>query len=169
MEFYLERVKEDQKEILYRLLQYMLYEMSEYETFTIEEDGHFKYKYFDLYFKEENRDAYFIKEEKTNKLLGFAMVNTYMQIAEKGHSIAEYLILPQYRRKNIGRKVAKQLFNNYEGTWEIKPAANERAYLFWKRVIEEYTNNHYTFQDNIFLFSSLTNKIDEKKKMNDAN
>ena len=37
----------------------------------------------------------------------YAMINKYMQKFEDGHSIAEYLVIPKYRRKNIGKKVRK--------------------------------------------------------------
>ncbi len=155
MEIFLEKVTKDKKDVLYRLLQYSLYEESENDLREVNEEGIFEYKYFDLYFTEDDRDAYFIKEVDTNKILGFAMVNTYMQIFNNGHCIAEFMIMPKYRRNKIGSTIAILLFDMYRGNWEVSPSDNsEKAYSFWKNVIEEYTNNYYEFKDGIFIFRS---------------
>ena len=153
MELFLEKVTISDKEILYRLLQFSLFEESENNLRDMNDNAIFEYKYFDSYFTDKDRDAYFIRDKKTNNLLGFAMVNTYMQIFKKGHSIAEYMVIPKYRRNKIGKKVAIELFNRYKGNWEVKPLSNsDRAYLFWKNVIEDYTNNNFEFKNGIFIF-----------------
>ena len=158
MEIYLSEVKKEEKEILYRLLQYSLFEESEYDLNEMTEEAIFEYKYFDLYFTEDNRYAFFIKEQETDKLLGFVMINKNMQKFEDGHSIAEYLVIPKYRRNKIGKKIAFEIFNKYPGNWEVKPSYNsEKAYLFWKNTIEEYTNNNCRFEDGIFLFNNISN------------
>ena len=155
MEIYLEKVEEKDKEVLYRLLQYSLFEESENDLNEMNNEAIFEYSYFDNYFTEDTRDAYFIKEKETNKLLGFAMVNTYMQILKSGHSIAEFLVIPKYRRKNIGKQTATCLFNKYKGNWEVKPSLNnDKAYSFWKNVIEDYTNNNCEYKDKIFIFNN---------------
>lgn len=117
--------------------------------------GIFEYKYFDRYFTEEDRDAYFIKEKESNKLLVFAIMNIYTQVFKKGHSIAEYMVIPKYRRNKIGKRVAIELFDKYRGNWEVKPSFNsDKAYLFWENVIKDYTNNNYDFKDGIFVFNN---------------
>lgn len=155
MNFFLEKVTVDYKETLYRLLQYSLFEESEYDLNEMNDKGIFEYKHFDKYFTDDDRDAYFIREQNTNKLLGFAMVNTYMQIFDNGHSIAEFMVIPKYRRNKIGTKVALELFNKYKGNWEVKPSFNNhKAYLFWKKVVEDYTHNNFEFKDGIFTFTN---------------
>lgn len=136
METYLEYVKSKDKEILFRLLQYSLFEESENDLNEMNAEAIFVYKYFDRYFVDDDRDAYFIREKVSNKLLGFAMVNTYMQIYDSGHSIAEYMMIPKYRRNSIGKMVAMELFNKYRGNWEVKLSFNsKKAYLFWENVV----------------------------------
>ena len=75
IKYKLERVKVQDKDILYRLLQYSLFEESLNDLNEMNEEAIFEYKWFDNYFQDNNREAYFIKEETSNKLLGFAMVN----------------------------------------------------------------------------------------------
>lgn len=155
MDIFLEKVAIDRKDTLYRLLQYSLFEESGNDLNEMNDNAIFEYKYFERYFTDDDRDAYFIKEQNTNKLLGFAMVNTYMQIFDNGHSIAEYMVIPKYRRNKIGKRVAIELFNKYKGNWEIKPSFNSnKAYLFWKNVVEDYTHNNFEFTNGIFTFTN---------------
>lgn len=156
MKIYLDRVLEDKKDILYRLLEYSLYEESLNDGNEMNDEAIFEYKYFDRYFTDNDRDAFFIREQNTNKLLGFVMINTYMQKCDSGHSIAEFLVIPKYRRCKIGKKVAFKCFDMYKGIWEVSPSYNsESAYSFWKKVIDEYTNGKNEFVDGLFIFENL--------------
>ena len=98
MNIKLERVPSTKKDTLYRLLEYSLFEESLTDGNEMNDDAIFEYKYFDNYFTDNNRDAFFIREEESNKLLGFVMINTYMQHIKEGHSIAEFMVIPKYRR-----------------------------------------------------------------------
>ncbi len=152
----LDRVKSSEKDVLFRLLQYSLFEESLNDFNEMNQDGFFEYKYFDSYFNNSNRDALFIKECESDKLLGFVMINDYIQKNGTGHSIAEFMIIPKYRRNKIGKKVAFDCFNLYKGYWEISPSfGSDIAYKFWKNVIDEYTNCNNSFIDGIFIFNSL--------------
>ena len=63
--------------------------------------------------------------------------------------------MPKYRRNHIGKRVAIKVFNKYHGHWEVKPIENSvQAYSFWKKTIEEYTDNKYEIKDDgIFIFN----------------
>ena len=153
MNIFLDKVKEQQKEVLYRLLEYSLFEESLNDGNEMNDDAIFEYKYFDSYFMDNNRDAFFIREEETNKLLGFVMINTYMQKCADGHSIAEFMVIPKYRRNKIGKKAAFKCFDMYKGNWEVSPSSgSSSAYNFWKKVIDEYTNNDNYLNDKVFVF-----------------
>ena len=155
MKTYLYIVKKEESDILYRLLQYSLFEESETDLNEMNDEALFEYKYFDLYFTDNDRYAFFIKEYDTNKILGFVMINKYMQKYKEGHSIAEYLVIPKYRRNKIGKQVAFEVFDKFPGNWEVEPSYySEKAYLFWKKTISEYTNNNYKYEDEIFMFNN---------------
>ena len=68
VEIILDRVKEENKDVLYRLLEYSLFEESLNDGNEMNNDAIFEYKYFDLYFTDNERDAFFVKEKETNKL-----------------------------------------------------------------------------------------------------
>ena len=95
VEVQLERVTESTRQALWNLLQYLLFETSPSGKNVANEDGSFDYKYFDNYFTDEGRDAYLVKS-KTGELMGFVMINQYLQKIKTGHSIAEFLVLPRF-------------------------------------------------------------------------
>ena len=155
MNLYLEKVKEENKEVLYRLLEYSLYEESANDLNEMNEEAIFEYKYFNSFFTDDDKDAYFIREKETNKILGFAMVNSYVQVFENGHSIAEFMVIPKYRKNHIGKKVAFELFDRYRGNWEISPSYNScGAFFFWNKVVKDYTGSNYKFENDLFLFNN---------------
>lgn len=155
MNIYLDRVNLDEKDILYRLLEYSLFEESLNDGNEMNDQAIFEYKFFDTYFVDDNRDAFFIREKQTKKILGFVMINQYVQKVDKGHSIAEYMVIPKYRKKHIGKQVAFECFDMYEGNWEVSPSfGSESAYQFWNKVIIEYTDNNFKYEDRIFSFIS---------------
>lgn len=155
MDIELRKVEKDKKDILYRLLEYSLFEESLNDGNEMNDEAIFEYKYFDRYFIDKDRYAFFVIEKDTNKLLGFVMINTYMQKLDSGHSIAEFMIIPKYRRNKIGKKVAFKCFDLFKGNWEVSPSlGSESAYLFWKNVIDEYTNKNNKFEDRIFMFNN---------------
>ena len=158
VEVQLERVTESTRQALWNLLQYLLFETSPSGKNVANEDGSFDYKYFDNYFTDDNRDAYIVKS-KTGELVGFVMINQYLQKAKTGHSIAEFLVLPRFRRNGVGSEVAKRCFAMYPGHWEVGPAdGSDSAYKFWKKVIDDVTKKNNQLEDGLFVF-----KVKEEK------
>lgn len=155
MEIILEKVTEKDKNTLFRLVQYSLFEESSTDLNEMGNDGLFEYKWFDSYFTDADREAFFIKSYGDDKLLGFVMINTYMQKSDSGHSIAEFMVIPKYRRNKIGYNAAVKVFDMYNGKWEVSPSYNSRAaYDFWKNVVNRYTDNNNYFEDGIFIFEN---------------
>lgn len=149
-EVQLERVTESTRQTLWNLLQYMLFETSPSGKNVANEDGSFDYKYFDNYFTDSDRDAYLIKS-RTGELMGFVMINQYLQKVKTGHSIAEFLVLPRFRRNGVARRC----FAMYPGNWEVSPAdGSESAYRFWKTVIDKITGEENRLEDGLFIFNN---------------
>ncbi len=160
MNYELKKVTIDDKEILWNLLQLALYDGSFYVDNEVDENGIYEYNWFNNYFTDNDRTAFIIKNE--NKILGFALINGNLKIAHdcKAQTIAEFLILPPYRKNHIGKKVAYEIFNMFDGEWEVQPMDNNvGAYQFWRKIIKEYTNNEYKVyqfddQEDVFIFKS---------------
>lgn len=157
MDYEIIKVEKKDKDKLYRLLQYALYDGSQYIDNEIDEDCLFEYGWFDNYFTDDDRDAYFIKNG--DKYLGMVMVNENLKFNEEGKCIAEFLIMPRFRRHHIGKKVAYDVFEMFKGDWEVQPMENNpTAYSFWKNIINEYTNGNYRVKndgvEDVFMFNN---------------
>ena len=149
----LDKVLWEEKELVFRLLQFALYDGSGYNTNKLGEDGLFPYKWFDNYFTDDDRDAFFIRED--DKIVGFVMINQFMKKCDNGHSVAEFLVLPEYRRNHIGKKVAYLVFEMFPGNWEVEPIEeSNEACRFWENVVVNYTNNKFSFSDGIYVFKN---------------
>jgi len=156
MEIRLDRVLPEKKDVLFRLLQYSLFEESLTDLNDMNDDALFDYPWFEAYFTEEEREAYFIRQRGTARLLGFAMVRRH----EDGrHSIAEFLVIPKYRRRGVGMQAAKACFELHDGLWEVKPAyGSESAWLFWQRAIGQ-TVERAEWKDGIFTFLTKNKEV----------
>lgn len=155
----LEKVDEGSRQALWNLLQYMLFETSPSGKNVAKADGSFEYKYFDNYFTDADREAYLIKA-LDGELMGFVMISQYLQKVKDGHAIAEFLVLPRFRRKGVGREVAKCCFGLHPGNWEVGPAdGSDAVYRFWKSVIDEATGEDNQLEDGLFVF-----RVGEKDK-----
>ena len=164
MEIRLDRAGPADRELLFRLLQYSLYEESAWDGNKIGEDGLFAYPWFDDYFSDPAREAYLIRPQAGGKPLGFAMIHPYPLTPPSRRSVAEFLILPPYRRQGVGLSSALACFQTYPGIWEVSPSyGSEGALRFWEAVIGTYAGEKPRMQDGVFRFSvdsPLTNAAD---------
>lgn len=131
-------VQEKDKQLLYQLLQKHLYEMSAYYDDDFDKEGNYPYRYFDEYFCDPTRYAFFILQD--DRIAGFVLLNQHSELGNLiDYAIAEFSILPKYRKQHIAKQAVKQLFQKYSGCWEIKyhkdnlPAAN-----LWMQAVQAY-------------------------------
>lgn len=135
----LKTVTEADKKLLYSLLQKYLYEMAQYyDDLDIEEDGNYEYDHFDDYFTDDTRKAFFIL--KDDKVAGFVMLNRISYIGETpDYVIAEFCVLPKYRKAYVAKRTFEILCETYPGKWEIRHTIhNIPAARLWSRVTETY-------------------------------
>jgi predicted acetyltransferase len=135
------KASRENKQIISNLMQLYMYDFSKYTGSDVEASGLFAaYPQFEDYWKEENqRFPYIIRNDTI--YIGFVFVRR-IETPEKSYfSIAEFFIMRKYRRKGLGRKVAKEIFDLHRGQWEVyQMEANIPAQVFWKKIIAEYTN-----------------------------
>ena len=89
-----------------------MYDGSQYIDNDINEDCIFEYRWFDNYFTDNDRNAYFIKSG--NAYAGMVMVNENLKFNKDGKCIAEFLIMPRFRKNHIGKKVAYEIFEKFK-------------------------------------------------------
>ena len=115
----LERVKHEEKDLFFNINQKYLYEMTNYYDDEMDEFGNYHYGYFEQYFVDEKRHAYFVYND--DKLVGFVMVHPYSVInLDIDYTMAEFCIFPTFRRNHYALDTVKLIFEMYKGKWEIK-------------------------------------------------
>jgi len=143
MNIQLERITYEKKFVLQNLLELYHYDSSEYNDDKLNEFGLFGYKYLDHYWTEEGRHPFFIKCD--DQLAGFVLVRIFSENERIIHSIAEFFVMRKFRRKGIGKIAAFMVFDQFSGIWNVgQEPQNVRAQRFWRTIIKQYSNNHFT-------------------------
>ncbi|MEK4461412.1 MULTISPECIES: GNAT family N-acetyltransferase [unclassified Paenibacillus] len=143
MNYQIKRATLEEKEILNNLMQFYMYDFSEYMDLHLEENGKFNDYPLNDYWTEDSNFPYLLTLNGKNA--GFVLVKLKNRDDDLYFSIAEFFIIKKYRRVGLGRLVAKDIFNIHKGQWEVYQIDNnEPAQRFWKKVIEEYTGGKFT-------------------------
>ena len=62
-----------------------------------------------------------------------------------GKSIAEFFVTRKYRGSGVGGAVARTLFEQFPGDWEVaQDRMNAPAQRFWRSVIAAYTGGRFS-------------------------
>ena len=62
----------------------------------------------------------------------------------KTRDIAEFFIMPLYRKNRYGMGLAKRIFSLYKGKWEVRQLKQlDNARKFWLSVIKSYTSGDF--------------------------
>ena len=137
-------VPQSEKSTLWRLMQLYLYDFTEFEPCDIGRDGEYKYPYFDNYWTEPGRHAFYIMVE--GQIAGFVLLCGWTVLPENksGMSIAEFFVMRRYRRRGVGQEAARKAFALFPGRWEVRETKhNYPAQQFWRRLINEYMSGAY--------------------------
>lgn len=122
------------KERLWSLLQECLTELSSHYGDSADDQGHFPYPYFEDYFSQPSRRAYFLVQG--GRSVGFALLNQHSPLGRNPDwAMAEFYISPAHRRMGLARQAAALLFQSHPGRWELKfSRENTAARRFWLSV-----------------------------------
>lgn len=144
MDITLHLMSVDEKSLLIRLMELYNYEFTAFSNNDVNEYGYYGYAHIDDYWNEKGRFPYLIRVD--GKIAGFALICPHCDYREEtdARCFGEFFVMLKYRRMGIGKYAATQLFDLHRGRWEVCYWKNNvTAGLFWKKVIEEYTNEHY--------------------------
>jgi predicted acetyltransferase len=143
MSYEIIKASSDNKETLTNLLQFYIYDFSEFIDAHVEENGRFANYPLNDYWTEDNHFPYLIR--LNGNYAGFVLVKL-IEAENKSHfSISEFFIMKKYRRAGLGKSVAKDIFHLHKGNWEVyQMEKNESAQFFWRNVINEYTIGQFT-------------------------
>ena len=131
-------VHADDRELLWNINQKYLYEMTNYYADEMDAQGILHYGYFDAYFTDPKRRAFFLRED--SQLVGFAMIHPYSNLGRNpDYVLAEFTIFPMYRGNHLASTAAELIFERFPGSWEVKyNEANIAAKTLWISVTTPY-------------------------------
>ncbi len=147
MNFTLLQATIEHKIVIQNLMQFYIYDFSEYVKYDVEDNGLFA-PYPDLrdYWEDDNKFPYIIT--KNDKYVGFVLVKSVKSNGRSYFSIAEFFILKKYRHEGVGKAIAFKVFDLHKGQWEVyQKESNKPAQIFWNKVISQYTKG--TFKDRL--------------------
>lgn len=145
MDVELQRASYEEKGIMRNLLEFYLYELSEYlDSLELNSCGRFEYRMLDHYWTDTTRHPFFIRA--SGKLAGLVLVREWERGPDQSVTwlMGEFFVLRKYQKLGIGRAAAFQTFEQFPGRWivsQIERNAASRA--FWNKIIAEYTNGAY--------------------------
>jgi len=144
----LKKVQDTEKVLLVNLLQKYLYEMTNFYDDDIDENGNYQYRYFEDYFVNDSRKAFFIMLDEN--VAGFIMINPYSYIGEvSDYVLAEFCVIPKYRGRHIAEETFQILCEMYQGKWEIKYSnKNTPAMKLWNKVTASYNPIFHELEDD---------------------
>ena len=127
-------VHEYRKDIMKNLLDEYLTELAEFDPhITFDENGKPIYKWFDCYWQEADRFPFFYIID--GEIAGMAMIRA---VGELGYEVAEFYVLPKYRKNGNALWFAEELIKMFEGQIEIGTRiANTRAVKFWTKFVQK--------------------------------
>ncbi len=133
-----------ERPILRHLMELYQYDFSEFDNSDLGPLGLYDYPYLDHYWVEPERSPLLVRVD--GKLAGFVLVARYNYLtgAKDTWVMAEFFILRKYRHQGIGEYVARCIFEQFQGAWQVGQInENPGAITFWRKVIQLYTRGNY--------------------------
>lgn len=143
----LQAVRTEDHDLLWNINQKYLYEMTAFYDDLMDENGNYHYGYFEDYFIDPRRKAFFIYDD--GSLVGFVLISPYSYIGHQhDYSLAEFTIFPAYRRKHLAKESVNLILSTYPGRWEIKfNEKNIGAKKLWTGIAAPFNPSVYHLND----------------------
>ncbi len=130
----------DEKPILHHLMELYQYDFSEFDGSDLGPMGLYDYPYLDHYWVEPESSPFLVR--LNGYLAGFVLVAcfNYLTGLKDSWVLAEFFIMRKYRHQGVGEYVARYIFEQFPGNWQVaQTAQNTGATAFWRKVIDRYT------------------------------
>lgn len=154
MNITLQEAAQEHLPLIQNMARFYAYDLSKscgfYELFdwSFPESGLYECRDLSGYWKS---DCYPFIIRVDGELAGFVIVDKKGTTADIDWNIVEFFVVGKFQGKGVGRQVALQIFNKFPGTWEVtQMPVNIPAIEFWKKVVNEYTNNNFSSTLKVF-------------------
>jgi predicted acetyltransferase len=131
------------QDVLSRLLDLYLAELGPLFDLAPGPGGRFEYPYLNLYWQQPvDRFAYVIRVGE--EIAGFVLVTRGSPATTDPDDldVAEFFVLPSFRRDGVGQRAAQLLWDTQPGHWIVRVAeGNAGAEAFWAAAIASYASD----------------------------
>lgn len=113
------------------------------------------YNWFDCYWTDKER--YPLLLSINNKFAGLALLR---EVGTKQYEIAEFFVLPEYRKDNNAIEFATLVTNLFDGQFEFSTRIeNKRAIKFWDKFAQRFNGSNTFVEDNYKNWNIKTNEL----------
>jgi predicted acetyltransferase len=133
-----------ERPILRHMMELYQYDFSEFDDADLSPMGLYDYPYLDHYWVEPERTPFLVRVD--GNLAGFVLVARYNYLTGLKDTwvMAEFFIMHKYRRQGIGEYVARYIFDQFPGAWQVGQIyENLSAISFWRKVINQYSQGDF--------------------------
>ena len=117
------------------LLDHYLSELKTHREFNVGATDSKTYRYLDAYWNEKGRHPFLFYLE--DHLAGFSFIRDSESTESGCSQVAEFYIIPEKRLQGIGKKAVIEIFNLFQGNWELQiHSKNVTAIRFWEKCIK---------------------------------
>ncbi len=137
MEVTLIAVPLEGKDELDDMLELYQEEFTAFEPLEKGTNGRYNYPSLEKYWQDGACHPFFILAD--GKPAGFILINgrKYVRAFGKNHSVAEFFVLPQFRRGGIGTRAARLVFERFPGKWQLMMhPKNLPSHAFWANAAD---------------------------------
>jgi predicted acetyltransferase len=134
----------EERPILRHLMELYQHDFSEFDGADVNPFGIYDYPYLDHYWTETERSPFLVRVD--GNLAGFVLVARYNYLTGQKDTwvLAEFFIMRKYRKKGVGEFVARTIFDQFPGAWQVgQIIENPSATNFWRKVISRYTQDNF--------------------------
>ncbi|SEK73245.1 Predicted acetyltransferase [Pseudomonas sp. NFIX51] len=133
----------DELECIENLMQFFMYEFSEWLPLKLGRHGLFQIQPKTEYWRQPGTRPWLLRVD--GELAGFAIVDDQVHFAEAQYNLAYFFVVRRFRGRGIGRQVVRQLLELLPGHWQIFHIDDNRpARDFWARVIPTLVGDAYS-------------------------
>ncbi|MGF6108859.1 GNAT family N-acetyltransferase [Pseudomonas frederiksbergensis] len=139
----LHAAQRDELETIENLMQFYVYDFSEWLPLKLGEQGLFNIQPKPGYWRNPATQPFLIKVD--GELAGFVTVDDETHLAGAEFNIGYFFVCRRFRGQGVAKFVASALLSRLPGQWQIFHIdANPPARRFWARVIPAFTHDGFT-------------------------
>ena len=141
----LSRANGKELESIENLMQFYMYDISEFLPLQISENGFFTIQSKVSYWEKSTTFPFLIWVD--GEIAGFVTVDDETHSPDSQYSIGYFFVSRRFRGRGIGATVVSKLMNQLPGKWQIfHVTSNIAATSFWAKTISRLTNAAFTVE-----------------------